>query len=62
VDSILTFHRKADEAQQVVAEIEHTGRKAVALQLDTDETKNFAPFTEQVKTALSFDSRCRYYL
>ena len=52
VDSILTFHSKADEAQQVVAEVEHTGRKAVALQLDTGETKTFANFAEQVKTAL----------
>ncbi|GAB6905429.1 Short-chain alcohol dehydrogenase-like protein [Desulfosarcina cetonica] len=52
VDAIFTYHSKAEAARQVVAEVERTGRKAVALQLDTGDTKAFADFAKQVKQAL----------
>ena len=51
-DVILTYHSKAEEARQVVAEVEKSGRKAVAFQLDTGDTRAFPDFTKQVKRAL----------
>ena len=52
VDVILTYNSRAEEAQQVVAEIEKKGRRAVALQLDVSNTKNFPAFVASVKEAL----------
>ncbi|MBO9667436.1 MAG: SDR family oxidoreductase [Bdellovibrio sp.] len=52
IDVILTYNTKKDEADQVVAQIENLGRKAAALQLDVADSKNFAPFAENVKATL----------
>ena len=52
VDSVITYHSRADEAQAVVAKLQAGGRKAVALQLDTGATKTFAGFAESLKKAL----------
>lgn len=52
VDSIVTYHTNAEEAAKVVAEIEFLGAKAIALQLDTANTKTFDDFALQVKQAL----------
>jgi NAD(P)-dependent dehydrogenase (short-subunit alcohol dehydrogenase family) len=52
VDSVVTYHSRADEAQAVVAKLEAEGRKAVALQLDTGATKAFAGFVEKLKKTL----------
>ena len=52
VDIVLTYFRKQVEAEQVIAEIQQTGQKAVALQLDTSDITSFNDFSEQVKTAL----------
>jgi NAD(P)-dependent dehydrogenase (short-subunit alcohol dehydrogenase family) len=52
VDSVITYHSRADEAQAVVAKLQAEGRKAVALQLDTGATKTFASFAEKLKKAL----------
>jgi NAD(P)-dependent dehydrogenase (short-subunit alcohol dehydrogenase family) len=52
VDSVITYHSRADEAQAVVAKLQAGGRKAVALQLDTGATKTFAVFAESLKKAL----------
>ncbi|SEB14771.1 SDR family oxidoreductase [Pedobacter hartonius] len=51
-DVILTYNSQKEEALAVVAEIEQTGRKAAALQLNTAEVSNFDPFLEEVKTVL----------
>jgi NAD(P)-dependent dehydrogenase (short-subunit alcohol dehydrogenase family) len=53
VDVIVTYHRNAEEAAKVVAEIEAIGAKAVALQLDTADTKTFDSFAGQVQQLLS---------
>jgi NAD(P)-dependent dehydrogenase (short-subunit alcohol dehydrogenase family) len=53
IDVILTYHSKADEAQQVVAEIEKSGQKAAALQLNTGDLKSFDTFITQFKTILA---------
>jgi len=52
VDSVITYHSRAKEAQAVVAKLQAQGRKAVALQLDTGETKTFAGFAEKLKGIL----------
>lgn len=44
VDSIITYRSHAEEAEQVVAELEGLGRKAAALQLDTGDTAQFDDF------------------
>ncbi|MGL5807260.1 MAG: SDR family oxidoreductase, partial [Xenococcaceae cyanobacterium] len=52
VDVIVTYHSNAEEANSVVSEIESIGAKAVALQLDTANTKTFDDFVAQVKQSL----------
>ncbi len=52
VDIIVTYHQNQSAAQQVVAEIEAKGRKALALQCDTRDVASFAVFAEQLQTSL----------
>jgi NAD(P)-dependent dehydrogenase (short-subunit alcohol dehydrogenase family) len=52
VDSIVTYHSNAAEAAKVVAEIESLGANAIALQLDTANTKTFDDFAARVKQSL----------
>lgn len=52
VDIVLTYHSNKDAADDVVADIEALGRRAVALQLDTSETAGFADFAGQLAAAL----------
>jgi NAD(P)-dependent dehydrogenase (short-subunit alcohol dehydrogenase family) len=51
-DVILTYNSKQKEAEEVVGEIEKTGRKAVALKLDVSDQKSFVTFREKVKEVL----------
>lgn len=51
-DVILTYRSGAEEAKQVVTEIEALGRKAVALQLNVSDTNEFAAFAASVRSAL----------
>jgi NAD(P)-dependent dehydrogenase (short-subunit alcohol dehydrogenase family) len=51
-DVIITYQSRADEAKAVVAEIEKMGRKALAFRLDSGNVSAFAPFAEQLRTAL----------
>lgn len=52
VDIVATYHSNAQEAKSVVAAIEAMGAKAVALQLDTSNTKTFDSFVGQVQQVL----------
>jgi NAD(P)-dependent dehydrogenase (short-subunit alcohol dehydrogenase family) len=52
VNVIVTYHSNVEEAAKVVAEIESIGAKAVALQLDTANTKTFDDFVAQFKQSL----------
>ena len=52
-DVIVTYHSKQAEAEDTVAQIEKTGRKAVALPLDVSDHKTFDSFREKVQTALA---------
>ena len=44
VDSVITYRTHAEEAAEVVAEIEALGRQAAALQLDTGDSSTFGDF------------------
>ena len=52
VDVIVTYHSSEEDAQNVVSAIADFGAQAVALQLDTSNTKTFDGFAEQVKQSL----------
>ena len=52
VDVIVTYRSNEAEAQNVVSEIEQIGGKAIALQLDTSNTKTFDDFATQIKQSL----------
>jgi len=52
IDVILTYHSKKDEADAVVAEIEKSGQKAAALQLNAGDIKSFDAFFAEVKQTL----------
>ncbi len=52
LDVIITYNSQKEEAAAVVKEIEAMGQKAVALQLNVIEVKNFAPFLVEVAALL----------
>ncbi|WP_193611316.1 SDR family NAD(P)-dependent oxidoreductase [Nocardioides lijunqiniae] len=54
-DVIITYRANADEAAAVVAEIGATGRRAVALQLDTTQVETFDAFAADVRRTLAAD-------
>jgi NAD(P)-dependent dehydrogenase (short-subunit alcohol dehydrogenase family) len=52
-DVVLTYLNNAAEAQQVVAQIQQTGRRAVALPLDVGVSGSFAAFAASFKKVLA---------
>jgi NAD(P)-dependent dehydrogenase (short-subunit alcohol dehydrogenase family) len=52
IDVILTYHSKEAEANEVVTEIEKTGCRARALQLDVSNPSNLDAFFQQVAKVL----------
>ncbi|MGJ7546531.1 SDR family NAD(P)-dependent oxidoreductase [Variovorax sp. LT1R16] len=52
-DLVLTYRSGADEARQLVGEIEALGRRAVALPLDVAQSASFPAFAAQLKAALA---------
>lgn len=52
IDIVLTYHNQQDAAEEVVAEIQRMGRRAVALQLDVANVKTFADFARQLQQVL----------
>ncbi|GAB3900163.1 SDR family oxidoreductase [Larkinella knui] len=52
IDVVLTYNSNKEEALAVVAEIEKTGQKAAALQLNTGEVKSFDGFFAELTTVL----------
>ena len=54
VDVIVTYRSNEAEAKNVVSAIEEMGGKAVALQLDTSNTKTFDDFAAQIKQSLQY--------
>jgi len=53
LDIILTYNSKQEDAQNVVAQIEKQGRKAVALQLNMGDLKTFASFADKLNNVLT---------
>jgi len=53
VDVIFTYRAAEAEARAVVAEIEATGRRAAALQLDVTKTASYPAFTDALRQTLS---------
>lgn len=53
VDSIFTYKSNREEAEKVVSMVRETGRKAIALQLDTGSVSTFASFVQSVRNALN---------
>lgn len=51
-DVIVTYRSGDTEAQEVVAQIQAMGRKAVALQFDVADVAAFTAFVSAVRTAL----------
>lgn len=52
-DLIITYRNGESEAQGVVRQVQALGGRAMALRLDMADSKSFAAFAEQVKTALT---------
>lgn len=52
IDVILTYHTMKDQAENVVAEINKMGQKAVAIQLDMANLRMYNDFFDQLKTSL----------
>lgn len=52
IDVILTYHKNEKEAKNVVSEIESMGNKAIALQLDVENSATFDAFISDVKSGL----------
>ena len=53
VDSIFTYHTNQAEANNVVDLVAGTGRRAVALQLDTGDVSAFDAFTRRIEQVLT---------
>lgn len=51
-DVILTYQTKSEHAQEVVNEINKTGKKAFALQLDVADASSFEQFAHDVKATI----------
>lgn len=51
-DVVITYRSQAEEAAAAVAEIRATGRKAVALRLDTGDVAAFPGFVQELRAAL----------
>jgi NAD(P)-dependent dehydrogenase (short-subunit alcohol dehydrogenase family) len=50
---VLTYNNQADDADQVVKQIQQSGQKAAALQLNTGDIKSFGAFIEKLKGVLT---------
>ncbi len=53
MDSLITYHRNAEAAAEVVASVEALGRKAFALPLDIGDSSSFASFAAELGDALA---------
>src|SRR5687767_11423369 len=64
IDLIITYRNQKDEAFRVVGEIQGSGRRATAIQLDTAEIASFPRFITEVKSALKniFDTEAFDFL
>lgn len=54
-DVIITYHSNEAAANEVVAAVQETGKKAAAIQLDVAKSKTFDAFVAEVKAKLASD-------
>ncbi|MBE9463949.1 SDR family NAD(P)-dependent oxidoreductase [Dyadobacter subterraneus] len=52
IDVIITYNSQLQDAENVVAEIEKSGQKATALQLNTGDIKSYGSFVNQLQEVL----------
>jgi len=52
IDVILTYNSKAQDAQEVVQQVQQQGQKAATLQLNTGDIKSFGGFTTKLQEVL----------
>lgn len=52
LDVVITYNSQQTDAENVVAEIQQSGQKAAALQLNVGDLKSFAAFSDQLKEVL----------
>ena len=52
LDVVITYNNRNEDAQRVVAQIEASGRKAAALQLNTGAIPSFGEFADRLKKTL----------
>lgn len=52
VSSLFTYHTNKSAADEVVKSVQHSGARAVALQLDTGDTHAFPAFADEVRRVL----------
>lgn len=52
IDVVITYNSNKEDAEKVVQDIEDIGQKALALQLNTADTKNFPAFLQNLKEHL----------
>ncbi len=52
IDVVLTYHSNQQKAEEVIAEIQSLGQKAVAFRLDTSDVKTFDEFFSRLTTQL----------
>lgn len=53
VDSVFTYNTGRDEADKVTAAVAETGRRAIALHLDTGDAGSFDDFARSLRSALA---------
>ena len=53
LDVIITYNNRQEDAQRVVAQIEASGRKAAALQLNTGVIAGFGAFADRLRATLN---------
>lgn len=61
IDVILTYNSNQSEANNVVAEIQSLGQKAIAFQLDTSNIKSFDDFLLRVSNYLTEQNGNKYF-
>jgi NAD(P)-dependent dehydrogenase (short-subunit alcohol dehydrogenase family) len=60
VDILFTYHSNLPEAQSLIREVEATGRKAGALQLDAGKVSSFDDFIGEIRNLLQLWGRDRF--
>lgn len=61
LDVVITYHTNKEAASSVLAEIEKTGRKGHALQLDTSDVATFSTFYQELSNVLKAEFNTSHF-